>query len=78
MKPRLWLNKLGWDVGTSEVMKLHDGRLKVTTSHRFAIVESTSDPLQAVELTKANGLLRSDLDAMHPDLAYSHSSKHVL
>ncbi len=67
MKAILWPNKLGWDVASSEVMQvIHNGSpaLKVHTARKVGIVQSTTDPIKAVELVKANGFMRFELDEM--------------
>lgn len=75
MTAREWINKMGWDVSLlddsdhAEVMKISGGRLKVHSKTRFAIVASTADPVTAVLLTDQRGLIRSELEAMNPDIA---------
>ncbi len=64
-KARVWPNGLGWDVGTSEVWKAANGRLRVFTTYRVAMVTSTTEPEEAVLLTYASGHLRSELEAMN-------------
>lgn len=53
-----WFNGLGWDVDDSEVFRCkHNGAniLRVFTPERAALVSSTSDPIEAVLLTRKNG-----------------------
>lgn len=63
MKAISWPNALGWDVGSSEVMKVASG-LRVHTTFRCALVTSTSDPVEAVKLTRRSGHVREDLEGM--------------
>lgn len=78
MKAREWYNQMGWDVGGAEVMKVAGGRLKVQTLPRFALVSSTNDPVEATLLTERFGLLRNDLESMHPEIADALVRSHVL
>ena len=59
-----WFNGLGWDVDDSEVFRCtHNGAdiLRVFTPDRVALVVSTSDPIQAVFLTRSRGHKRYEL-----------------
>ena len=77
MTAREWPNKLGWDVGQFEVMKLSQG-LKVSSLYRFALVGSTADPIDAVRLCAKHGLMQSDLESMDPLIADDVVRSHKL
>lgn len=65
MQAREWFNKLGWDVGAYEVMKMRAG-LNCRSPYRSAMVTSTADPIEAVRLTMVDGFKTSELNQMDP------------
>lgn len=70
MRVMEWPNKLGFDVGNTEVWK-HKDAFRVFTAHRVLRVpySVTNNPETAARLAHSKGLLRSQLDDMKPETA---------
>lgn len=58
-----WPNRLGWDVGTTEVWK-HANCLRVIGPFRRGRVTSTSDPVEAARIINRLGFLVREMEQL--------------